>query len=67
MDGRVCGALSLSRAFGDYQFKGEKGQKFLVSNIPEVNVIDLHGLESVLIACDGIWEGLENYGKDIMK
>lgn len=24
MDGRVCGALSLSRAFGDYQFKGAK-------------------------------------------
>lgn len=24
MDGRVCGALSLSRAFGDYQYKGEE-------------------------------------------
>lgn len=40
VDGRVCGSLSLSRAFGDFQFKGEKEDEYMVSCHPEVRVFD---------------------------
>jgi serine/threonine protein phosphatase PrpC len=57
MDGRVCGSLSLSRAFGDYQYKGKKPNEYMVSFEPDVTIHDLDQFNMLLIACDGIWEG----------
>ncbi len=62
MDGRVCGSLSLSRAFGDFQFKGEKEDEYMVSSQPDIKVFDKNNMEMIIIACDGIWEGYEDYG-----
>ncbi|CAK73864.1 unnamed protein product (macronuclear) [Paramecium tetraurelia] len=57
-DGRVCGALSLSRAFGDYQYKDD-----MVIAIPEIRVFK--NIQMIFMACDGIWEGLNDYGENI--
>ncbi|CAD8068280.1 unnamed protein product [Paramecium sonneborni] len=55
-DGRVCGALSLSRAFGDYQYKDD-----MVIAIPDIRVFK--NVQMIFMACDGIWEGLNDYGE----
>ena len=60
--GRVGGCLAVSRAFGDYEFKG--GNKVLseryepaVSNVPEVTKLVLtDSCEAVILACDGVWD-----------
>ena len=49
-EGRVCGSLSLSRAFGDLQFNG------MVSFEPDVRIWNLKDVEFILMGCDGIWE-----------
>jgi serine/threonine protein phosphatase PrpC len=41
MEGRVCGSLSLSRAFGDFQYKGKKATDYMVSFEPDVTVHEL--------------------------
>ncbi|CAD8067479.1 unnamed protein product [Paramecium sonneborni] len=58
VDGRVCGALSLSRAFGDYQYKDD-----MVIAIPDIRVFK--NIEMIFMACDGIWEGLNDYGEQL--
>ncbi|CAD8058866.1 unnamed protein product [Paramecium primaurelia] len=57
-DGRVCGALSLSRAFGDYQYKDD-----MVIAIPEIRVFK--NIQMIFMACDGIWEGLNDNGENL--
>ncbi|CAD8064287.1 unnamed protein product [Paramecium primaurelia] len=57
-DGRVCGSLSLSRAFGDYQYKDD-----MVIAIPEIRVFK--NIQMIFMACDGIWEGLNDYGENL--
>lgn len=61
LDGRVCGSLSLSRAFGDLQFEG------MVSSEPDVSVYSRRELELVVIGCDGIWESQEDYGQALTR
>jgi protein phosphatase 1G len=56
LEGRVCGSLSLSRAFGDYQYKGAKPSDFMVSHDPDITVHEIEQFNLLLIACDGIWE-----------
>ena len=60
---RVDGKLALSRAFGDFQFKGNS--KFDVRNqavtaFPEVQAFPRAGLEFILLACDGLWDTMSS-------
>jgi len=48
---RVCGALAVSRAFGDARFR-----QYLTAD-PDIVVLDLTGDEEFLVvACDGLWD-----------
>jgi serine/threonine protein phosphatase PrpC len=56
--GRIDAKLSVSRGFGDRQFKEPKA---LVSAMPEVVSFPVtHNLRFVLLACDGVWGWLDN-------
>ena len=56
--GRIEGKLSVSRGFGDRQFKEPRG---LVSALPEVvSCLVTHNLRFLILACDGIWGWLSN-------
>lgn len=57
--GRINGMLSLSRAFGDFQFKkaGLPPEQQMVTVVPDVVVMGLTDEdEFIVLACDGIWE-----------
>jgi serine/threonine protein phosphatase PrpC len=57
--GRIEAKLSVSRGFGDRQFKEPKP---LVSAMPEiVSFAVTKQLRFVLLACDGVWGWLNNY------
>lgn len=61
--GRVNGILSLSRAFGDYNFKSKdlKPEDMAITVLPDVTHIQLvPSDEFVIIACDGIWDMMTN-------
>jgi serine/threonine protein phosphatase PrpC len=53
---RVGGVLSVSRALGDHQLKGECGG---VSCVPDVSISEVTGPRSLVIASDGLWDVLE--------
>ncbi|GIY15002.1 hypothetical protein CEXT_408882 [Caerostris extrusa] len=60
-DGRVGGCLNLSRAFGDFKFKGDSfiPQQQSVTAEPYVNSIDIEKDDDFLIiASDGIWNAM---------
>lgn len=51
---RVMGDLSVSRAFGDIEYKPN-----IISAIPEVSVVELNETdEFFVIGCDGLWDVL---------
>jgi serine/threonine protein phosphatase PrpC len=52
---RVGGVLSVSRALGDHQLKGECGG---VSCVPDVSVTEVHGAKALVMASDGLWDVL---------
>lgn len=62
--GRVNGNLAVSRAFGDFHFKANaelEPQAQLVSVEPDVVVREREaGDEFVVLACDGIWDVMDN-------
>jgi len=48
---RVCGALAVSRAFGDSRYR-----QFITSE-PDIVCVDLQGTEEFLVVgCDGLWD-----------
>ena len=53
----MCGSLSLSRAFGDFQYKGLTPEECMVSAEPDIKVFDRSSMNILFMACDGIWEG----------
>lgn len=56
--GRIEGKLSVSRGFGDRQFKEPRG---LVSALPEVvSCVVTQNLRFIVLACDGVWGWLNN-------
>ena len=56
-DGRVCGQLMLSRAFGDWELKS-----FGVSCIPHVIKYEINESDKYLIiASDGVWDVVNDY------
>lgn len=61
---RVNGSLALSRAFGDYQFKSDSAKppcQQIVSTCPDIVEKELdRSWRFLVVACDGIWEVLDN-------
>ena len=58
-DERVDGALAISRAIGDWEYKNAKlpAQKMAVSCYPDVSKTALtQDVQFVICACDGIWD-----------
>jgi serine/threonine protein phosphatase PrpC len=59
-DKRVNGMLALSRALGDYEYKGNpllKPHDQIVTAFPEVTIEKLtNDCDFVICACDGIWD-----------
>lgn len=58
---RVNGNLALSRAFGDFNYKGNPdlpAEEQIVTVVPDVieHLIDYTNDEFVILACDGIWD-----------
>lgn len=67
VDGRVKGCLNLSRALGDFEFKGNKTLNWdeqMVTARPDVVKQSLDGTEYIVLGCDGIFE--EKTNKEIM-
>lgn len=64
-DNRVRGILALSRSIGDleYKVKGENKnyKKDMITADPEIKVVAIDpDVSFIFIACDGIWDCLEN-------
>ncbi|KAG7202896.1 hypothetical protein KM043_010040 [Ampulex compressa] len=62
---RVNGSLAVSRALGDYEYKNLKDRgpcEQLVSPEPEIFVLDRDDAhyEFLVLACDGIWDVMNN-------
>eukprot|EP00005_Dracoamoeba_jomungandri_P006107 CAMPEP_0174251340 /NCGR_PEP_ID=MMETSP0439-20130205/1187_1 /TAXON_ID=0 /ORGANISM="Stereomyxa ramosa, Strain Chinc5" /LENGTH=725 /DNA_ID=CAMNT_0015331621 /DNA_START=35 /DNA_END=2209 /DNA_ORIENTATION=+ len=66
---RLCGELSVSRAFGDVEYKGDFKNEFwgkefssdLVISEPEVHYDILSAADKfIIIACDGLWDVLSD-------
>jgi protein phosphatase 1B len=61
---RVNGSLAVSRALGDYEYKQVEGRgpcEQLVSPEPEITVqAREHSDEFLVLACDGIWDVMNN-------
>merc|ERR1712216_581744 len=55
---RVCGSLSVTRALGDHELKGEGGG---VSCLPDVSVIKLSGAKALVMASDGVWDVMNGF------
>ena len=67
--GRILGALGVSRAFGNFQFKRNlelSDRMQMVTSCPDVRIVDLkkdlkgHELDFIVIASDGVFEVLTN-------
>lgn len=63
-EGRVEGNLNLSRALGDLFYKGNEkisAEEQMITSNPEIQTITLSPKdEFLIIACDGIWNVMEN-------
>lgn len=61
-DGRVDGALNLSRSIGDLQFKrGDNDNDCAVTCIPDVLNETVNPYDDfIIIACDGVWDCISN-------
>ena len=61
---RVNGSLAVSRALGDFDYKAQSklpAIQQLVSPEPDVDIIErCQEDQFVLLACDGVWDVLEN-------
>ena len=54
---RVNGMLAIARAFGDYQLKSPFLPKDVVSDEPDITVVELAEEDLfVVLACDGLWD-----------
>lgn len=56
---RVCGCLSVTRALGDHELKGECGG---VSCVPDVSACRVSGARALVIASDGLWDVMDGWG-----
>lgn len=64
INGRVDGALSLSRAVGDLMYKQDKlipQEQQKIISLPDIRVLHLRSNDQFMVlACDGIWDCLTN-------
>uniref|UniRef100_A0A0D9V1Y6 protein-serine/threonine phosphatase n=1 Tax=Leersia perrieri TaxID=77586 RepID=A0A0D9V1Y6_9ORYZ len=65
VDGRICGEISVSRAFGDIRFKTRKNEITfkgdLIISSPEVSLVELGpDVEFILLATDGLWDYIKS-------
>jgi len=64
LNGRVEGLLAVSRAFGDFRFKGtpdKRPEEQPVSPEPDIRVRARgEGVEFLVLACDGVWDVMSN-------
>lgn len=64
-DNRVVGELAMSRAIGDFRYKGNPNLSFakqLVIPVPDISVHerDLENDYVLVVACDGVWDAMSN-------
>lgn len=64
-DNRVVGELAMSRAIGDFRYKGNPNLSFekqLVIPVPDISVHerDLENDYVMVVACDGVWDAMSN-------
>lgn len=61
---RINGSLAVSRALGDFSYKGAENRtpsQQMVSPEPEVCVVERSPLDEFLVlACDGVWDTISN-------
>lgn len=58
---RVNGQLAISRAFGDHQLKAPFLTQSVVSNSPDITVLELTEEDNfVIVACDGLWDVMDD-------
>jgi len=62
---RVSGDLAVSRAFGDFVYKGNAelpAEKQMVSPEPDISILkrDFESDHFIVVACDGIWDVMTN-------
>jgi len=57
---RVDGDLAVSRAFGDFSYKGANAEKVIATPDFIVCPRDYAGDEFIILACDGIWDVASN-------
>ena len=59
-DGRVNGALALSRALGDFDYKKNnklKPKEQAVTASPDVKIVPITAdTQFIMLACDGVWD-----------
>ena len=59
-EGRVNGMLALSRALGDFEYKGSPNlapKDQVVSCFPDIRIEQIDAsVQFILLACDGIWD-----------
>ncbi len=63
-DNRLNGILSVSRAFGDFQFKADESRSKndqLVTALPDVFTVDIDpNIDFMVLASDGVWDVMSN-------
>lgn len=64
IEGRVNGGLNLSRALGDFTYKGAdlEARDQMITPCPDVRTAELdpEQVEYIFLACDGIWNSMKN-------
>ena len=59
-EGRVNGALALSRALGDFEYKRNqklKAKEQAVTALPDVKTVPITSdTQFIMLACDGVWD-----------
>lgn len=62
--GRVDGNLNLTRAIGDFEYKGNlalKPEEQKISAFPDILEFEITNKdEFIIVGCDGIWDGRSN-------
>lgn len=61
---RVDGRIAVSRAFGDFHCKPwsnvDERRHYHMGIIPDIYTFNLKDIETIILACDGVWDVVEN-------
>lgn len=56
--GRINGAINLTRALGDLEYKDQENisaREQLIISVPEVKTVQRSQVDFIIMGCDGIW------------